>query len=125
MTSLISLMPASTALKATKCACGRLGDQARERGLAGAGRAPEDDRLQQVALDGLAQRLPGRQQILLADELVERARPHALGERRAARPGPPSRGRRGKDPVRSCACPGPALAARLEEDHPCCHGRIQ
>ena len=29
--------------------------------------------------------LPGREQLLLADELVERARPHPLGERRLAR----------------------------------------
>ena len=35
---------------------GRVGDDARQRRLAGAGRAPEDDRLQQVALDGLAER---------------------------------------------------------------------
>ena len=63
----------------------RVRDDARERRLAGAGRAPEDDRLQEVALDRLAQRLPGREQFLLADELVERARPHPLGERRRRR----------------------------------------
>ena len=39
----------------------------------------------QVALDRFAQRLAGREQLLLADELVERARPHALGQRRAVR----------------------------------------
>ena len=37
--------------------------------------------MQQVALDGFAQRLAAGQQVLLADELVEAARPHALGER--------------------------------------------
>ena len=63
----------------------RVGDDARERRLAGARRSPEDDRLQQVALDGLAQRPARREQILLADELVERARPHPLGERRVCR----------------------------------------
>jgi hypothetical protein len=44
--------------------------------------SPQDDRLQQIPLDGFAQRLAGREQILLADELVERARPHPFGERR-------------------------------------------
>ena len=63
---------------------GRVGDDARERRLAGAGRPPEDDRLQQVALDRLAQRLAGREQILLADELIEGARPHPLGQRASA-----------------------------------------
>ena len=63
---------------------GRVGDQPGERRLAGARRAPEDDRLQQVALDGLAQRLARRQQVLLADELVEGPRAHPLGERHAA-----------------------------------------
>ena len=37
-----------------------LGDDARQRGLAGAGRPPEDDRLEHVALDGSAQRRAGR-----------------------------------------------------------------
>ena len=36
-----------------------LGDDPRERGLAGAWRPPEDDRLQQIALDGFAQRFAG------------------------------------------------------------------
>ena len=78
-------MPASTALKAMNSACGEIGNQARERGLAGAGRAPEDDRLQQVALDGFAQRPARADQLLLALDLVERARAHALGERHRAR----------------------------------------
>ena len=47
------------------------------------GRAPQDDRLQQIALDRLAQRLARREELLLADELVEGARPHPLGQRRA------------------------------------------
>ena len=62
------------------------GDDPRERRLAGAGRSPEDDRLQQVALDRVAQRRARAEQLLLADELVERARPHPLGERRAVPP---------------------------------------
>ena len=59
----------------------RLRNQARERGLAGARRSPQDDRLQPIALDGLAQRPARREHILLADELVERRRAHPLGER--------------------------------------------
>ena len=60
-----------------------VGDHARERRLAGAWRSPEDDRLQQVALDRLAQRLAWREDVVLPDDLVERARAHAFGERRA------------------------------------------
>ena len=85
MTSLISLMPASTALNGDEVRVRHLGDHPRERRLAGAGRSPEDDRLQQVALDRFAQRLAGREDVVLADDLVERARAHALGERRSRR----------------------------------------
>ena len=83
ITSLISLMPDEHRAERHESRLRRVGDEARERGLAGARRAPEDDRLQQVALDRLAQRLARAEQLLLADELVERARPHPLGERRA------------------------------------------
>ena len=58
------------------------GDQARQRGLAAAGRSPEDHRAEVIALDGYAQRLAGAEQCLLAGELLEGARAHALGERR-------------------------------------------
>jgi hypothetical protein len=58
-----------------------LGDHPGQRRLAGAGRTPEDDRLQHVALDGEAQRRAGRQDVFLADDVVERAGTHALGER--------------------------------------------
>ncbi len=57
-------------------------DQRRDRGLAGAGRTPQEQRERLVGVDDLPQRRPGGQQVLLADELVERARPHAHGERR-------------------------------------------
>ena len=77
-------MPASTALKATKSRVRQIGDEPRERGLAGARRAPEDDRLQQVALDRFAQRTARADQLVLAFDFVERARPHALGERHRA-----------------------------------------
>ena len=64
---------------------GHLGDDAGQRGLAGPRRSPEDDRLQEVALDRLAQGHAGREDVLLTDHLVERPRPHSFGERRAAR----------------------------------------
>ena len=70
-----------------KRAVRRVGDDPRQRRLAGAGRAPEDDRLQDVGVDGLAQRPARGEQAILADNLVERARPHPLGERRPRRRG--------------------------------------
>ena len=57
-----------------------LGNDARERRLAGAWRPPEDQRLQEVALDRLAQRLAGGENLLLSDHVVEGARTHSLGE---------------------------------------------
>src|SRR5205085_11967085 len=44
-------------------------------------RSPQDDRRQRVALDLLPQRLARPEDVLLAHKVVERARPHALGER--------------------------------------------
>ena len=85
-------MPERTALKAMKCARVAVGDDARQRRLAGAGRSPEDDRAQAIVLNRLAQRPAGRQHLILADDVVERARPHALGERRGRIDG----GRRGR-----------------------------
>ena len=60
---------------------GRVGNNPGERRLARARRSPEDDGLQQIALDRFAQRLAGRQQLFLTHEFVERAGAHALGER--------------------------------------------
>ena len=59
-----------------------LGDEPSDRRLARTRRSPEDDRLQPIALDGLPQRTPGPEHVLLPDDLIEAARPHALGERR-------------------------------------------
>ncbi len=61
------------------------GNQARDRRLTGSRRTPQNDRLQRIALDRLPQRPARRQQILLADELVEVARPHPVGEGRRRR----------------------------------------
>ena len=59
-------------------------DDLGERGFAGAGRSPEDHRAGVVVVDLRAQRLAGPEQMLLADELIERARPHAIGQRPGA-----------------------------------------
>ncbi len=56
------------------------GDQPRERGLAGAGRAPQDQRVRLSGRDGLVERLARGEQMRLPDELLERARAHAIGE---------------------------------------------
>src|SRR5207249_9444938 len=45
-----------------------------ERGLAGARRAPEDHRVELAALERRAEDLAGADEVLLARELVERAR---------------------------------------------------
>ena len=60
----------------------RLGDDARERGLAGAGRAVEDHRAQGVVLDGAPQPRSGAHGLLLAEVAFERAGAHAGRERR-------------------------------------------
>ena len=56
-------------------------DQPRERGLARARRPPEDQRMQLTAFERLAQRLARAEHLFLADEFIERARPHAIGQR--------------------------------------------
>ena len=59
-----------------------VGDDARQRGLAGAGRPVEDDGAELVGLDRAAQQPARPDDVLLADELVERARAHPGGEGR-------------------------------------------
>jgi hypothetical protein len=66
---------------------GHVSDHARERRLAGSRRAPEDDRLQEVALDRLAQRPSLADQLVLTLDLVERAWPHAFRQRNGPRIG--------------------------------------
>src|SRR3989442_3021747 len=56
----------------------------RKRRLPRSGRAPEDQRLYAAAFDDLAQDAAGPEEVVLADELVERPRAHAIGERRRA-----------------------------------------
>ncbi len=59
-----------------------VGDDARQRGLAGAGRPVEDHRAELVGLNRATQEAAWPHDVLLADELVQRARPHPGGERR-------------------------------------------
>ncbi len=58
------------------------GDGERQGGLAGAGRPPEDGAGQPVLLDQPAQRLARADQVVLADDIVERARPQPSRQRR-------------------------------------------
>ena len=60
---------------------GGAGDDARERRLAGAGRAVEDRRVRLACLDGRAKRGAFGEEVALPDELVQGARPHADGQR--------------------------------------------
>ena len=99
-------MPASTALNETNCARVMSAMMPRQRGLAGAGRAPQDDRLQQVALDRLAQR-PARRRAAPPGRRTRRACA-AASARRAA----PRRGRR---PASS----GAASVRSIEQRHQC------
>ena len=62
----------------------RLGDDAGERRLADPRRAVEDHRRRPVALDREPQGRALGEHVPLADELVERARPDALRQRRAS-----------------------------------------
>src|SRR5262249_46323792 len=63
-------------------ALGDLGDDVGEGGLAGAGRAPQDEAHGGVVVDELAERRSRRGEVPLPDHLIEGARAHADGERR-------------------------------------------
>ena len=67
-----------------KLRLGEARDDLRQRGLAGAGRPPEDERADIVALNLRAQRFARADQVLLADKFIERARTHAVGQRAGA-----------------------------------------
>ena len=100
---------------------GQAADHEGEGRLARAGRAPEDERAELVLLDRAAQGPAGAEHLLLAEDLVERARPHPVGERRV---GPrladrvrPSRPRRravvGEERAASPSSRGRAIASSL------------
>ena len=92
---------------------GVLGGHPRERRLAGARRAVEDHRVRVAGLDRRAQRRALAEQVLLADEVVERARPHPRRERpaRPAAARPAARPPRAPAPART-ACPRLQYRAR-------------
>ena len=60
---------------------GLLGEEPRHRGLAGARRAPEDHRAEPAGLDHAAQHALLAEEMVLADDLGQRRRAQAIGER--------------------------------------------
>ena len=64
---------------------GRSGDEAGDRGLAGARRAPQDDGREPVGLDERAQWLARPEEMFLTDDVVEGTRPHPGRQRRPRR----------------------------------------
>jgi len=64
---------------------GGIGDELGERGLAGAGRTPQDDgREEFIGFGGRAQKFALRGDAFLPDKFLEGARPHARRQRRTA-----------------------------------------
>ena len=63
---------------------GLVGDDARQRRLAGAGRAPEDHRRDAVALDGGAEKASLAEELIEADDVLDRAGAEPLGQRGVA-----------------------------------------
>ena len=76
-----------------EAALGGAGDDVRDRGLAGAGRAPQDQRHRRVALDQPAQRRARAEQVPLADDLVQACAGASGPPAGRSRP-PPARPRR-------------------------------
>ena len=58
-----------------------LRNQTSECGLSGAGRSPENQGMQLSGFNGVTQGLTGPQHLLLPDELIQRAGPHAVRKR--------------------------------------------
>jgi uncharacterized lipoprotein YddW (UPF0748 family) len=58
-----------------------VGRQARQRGLADAGRAPQDHRMRFAGFENQVQRLSRSQQVALADDFVDGARAQGFGQR--------------------------------------------
>ena len=81
----MSFTPAMTADNAMNSASQRLRDQPRERRLAGAGRTPQDHRMQMPAFEHAAQRLAAPEQVSSARR-THRATPAACDRRADAHP---------------------------------------
>ena len=79
----MSLTPESTAEMRDELGVERIGHQPRERRLADARRPPQDHRVQLARGERDGERLARREQVPLADDVVDRARAQALGERDA------------------------------------------
>ena len=60
---------------------GGVGEQPRDRGLAGAGRPPEDQRAERAGVEHARERAVGAEQMVLPDHLRERRRPQPVGQR--------------------------------------------
>ena len=75
------LDPGADRGKLHETALGHLADHIGQRGLAGAGRPPEQQRHRRVVVDQLAERRARAGQVPLADHLVQGARPHPDRER--------------------------------------------
>jgi hypothetical protein len=86
MTCLISLIPSQHGAELDELRPSHAGNDFGKRSLAGAGRSPENQRSQIVALNLRPQGLARRNQMLLADVLIERARTHPVSQRIAAIP---------------------------------------
>ena len=63
----------------------RIGEQPRDRRLAGAGRAPQDDRRQFAGRDHSPDRALGSGDVILPDNLGQRSRAQPIGKRRIGR----------------------------------------
>ncbi len=83
MTARTSATLLAVALRGSKTARVRRAMTWASAGLARAGRAVEDERGEPVGLEHAPQQLALAEEVLLADELLQRARPHAGGQRRA------------------------------------------
>jgi hypothetical protein len=80
MTCFIYFIPETNRAELDELGASHAGNDFSERGLAGAGRPPENQRADVVALDLSAKRFAGANQVLLTDIFVERARTHAIGK---------------------------------------------
>ena len=76
-----SATPEKIALICTNSRLGLVGQQPRHRGLAGAGRAPEDQRAERAAVEHARQRAVRAEQVVLADDIGELLRAELVGER--------------------------------------------
>ena len=92
ITARTSARPAFTADASSKAARAFTASSRASVVLPGPGRPVQDHRVGPALLDRGAQRGPAAEQVLLADELAERARPHPCRERQVGRryPGLPS-----------------------------------